>query len=368
LWRGNSAWAVLGVNAQETQAAIDGSITFGLLWLEACRSQSRELVEGLKLFVPAGASDIVRERMAFLNHAAAKFELCELDEHEGSSEPVDCRDRGNIATRLVRCPDERAVRTRFAAVIARILQLAPEAEVRVLSSAELAFRIHGLEFARAQTVPGPGLRNVKEIVFGAGPHRAILTDQNTAEFAGFVRAVRDARRWDGPHTSALWRMQPERWLESLVARHLSALDSRLDASCVYSQVPAFSASDRGMIDVLTLTREGRLAVVELKAGEDIHLPLQGLDYWARVEWHRVRGEFQKFGYFPGVQIAPIPPLLLLVAPALHVHPATDTLLRYISPEIECELLGIGEQWREQTQVVFRKRRQTSLAAGAQACA
>jgi len=35
-----------------------------------------------------------------------------------------------------------------------------------------------------------------------------------------------------------------------------------------------------MIDVLTLTRDGRLAVVELKADEDIHLPLQGLDYWA----------------------------------------------------------------------------------------
>jgi len=37
-----------------------------------------------------------------------------------------------------------------------------------------------------------------------------------------------------------------------------------------------------MIDVLTVTREGRLAVLELKAAEDIHLPLQGIDYWARV--------------------------------------------------------------------------------------
>jgi hypothetical protein len=31
-----------------------------------------------------------------------------------------------------------------------------------------------------------------------------------------------------------------------------------------------------MIDVLALTRENRLAVIELKADEDIHLPLQGL--------------------------------------------------------------------------------------------
>jgi hypothetical protein len=144
--------------------------------------------------------------------------------------------------------------------------------------------------------------------------------------------------------------------------NVSALDSRLDPACVYSQVPAFSASDRAMIDVLALTRERRLAVVELKADEDIHLPLQGLDYWARVEWHRARGEFQKFGYFPGIEIAPTPPLLLLVAPSLRVHPATDALLRYIAPEIECELVGIGEKWREGIQVVFRKRRENLSAA------
>ena len=362
LKRGNSCWAVLGVNAQEAQSAVDGIVTFGLLWLEACRSQSRAVVEGLRLFVPAGRSAIVRERTALLNHQAAKFELYELNEDEGSIEPVDCRDRGNISTRLVRCPDEERVRERFAAAIARIAELAPEAEARVLSSSELGFRLSGLEFARAQLAPGPGFRNVEQIVFGAGPYQATLSDENAAEFAGFVRAVRQSRRADASHTSPLWRMQPERWLESLVARDVSALDSRLDPACVYSQVPAFSASDRAMIDVLTLTRERRLAVVELKADEDIHLPLQGLDYWARVEWHRVRGEFQKFGYFSAVEIAPTPPLLLLVAPALHVHPATDTLLRYLAPEIECELVGIGEKWREGVQVVFRKRRQSLSAA------
>jgi hypothetical protein len=356
LRRGNSCWAVLGVNAQETQAAIDGSVTFGLLWLDACRSQSRGVVEGLKLFVPAGKSAIARERTALLNHQAARFELYELDEREGSIEPLDSRDRGNVATRLVHAPNEQMVRQRFASAIARVKELAPEAETQVLSSTELAFRLHGMEFARAQVTQGPGFRNVEEIVFGAGPYQATLAEENAAEFAGFVRAVREARRPTASHTHPLWRIQPERWLESLVERDVSALDSRLDPACVYSQVPAFSASDRAMIDVLTLTRERRLAVIELKADEDIHLPLQGLDYWARVEWHRARGEFQKFGYFPGTEIAPTPPLLFLVAPALHVHPATDTLLRYIAPEIECELIGIGEKWREGVQVVFRKRR------------
>ena len=55
----------------------------------------------------------------------------------------------------------------------------------------------------------------------------------------------------------MWRAQPERWLESLVARDIAGLDSRLTQDRVYSQVPAFSSCDRAMIDVLTVTRDGR---------------------------------------------------------------------------------------------------------------
>jgi hypothetical protein len=152
-------------------------------------------------------------------------------------------------------------------------------------------------------------------------------------------------------------LHPERWLESLVIKDICALDDNLDPRWRYSQVPAFSAADRAMIDVLTVMRDGRLAILELKANEDIHLPLQGIDYWARVAWHHREGEFQKFGYFPGRELSPEPPLLMMVAPALHVHPATDTLLRYIHPEIEWVLLGIDERWRKDLRVVFRKRPQ-----------
>ena len=35
--KGNTAFAVLGVNSQELRSAIDGSLTFALLWLEHCR-------------------------------------------------------------------------------------------------------------------------------------------------------------------------------------------------------------------------------------------------------------------------------------------------------------------------------------------
>jgi len=362
--RGRSVFAVLGVNAQEMQPSIDASLTFGLLWLDHLRQReaARAVVEGLKLFVPPGASAVVRERMAHLNRGAAKFELYELNELEENLEAMDTADRGNIATRLVRCPDETAARERFAACIARIASLLPQAQAAVLSPSAIAFRLHGLEFAQARMEAERGsFRSTEQIVFGVGANETVLDERNAEFFASLIGALAKARRADGRRDDPLWRMRPERWLEALVVKDVGALDSRLDPAAAYSQVPAFSASDRAMIDVLAATRDGRLAVLELKAEEDIHLPLQGLDYWARVSWHHARGEFQKYGYFPGRELSAEAPLLFLVAPALRVHPATDTLLRYLAPEIEWTLLGVDERWREGVRVVFRKKRTTLTA-------
>jgi hypothetical protein len=195
-----------------------------------------------------------------------------------------------------------------------------------------------------------------EIVFGVGGFQTRLDEAMEPPFAEFVRTIVDARNLGAERRDPLWRMYPERWLESLVIKSVAAIDSRLglDPPHVYSQVPAFSASDRAMIDVLTCTRDARLAVLELKADEDINLPLQGLDYWARVLWHHQRGEFQQYGYFAGVELSPRSPLLFLVAPSLRVHPAVDAVLRYFSPQIEWTLVGVDERWREGIKVIFRK--------------
>lgn len=366
--RGQSAFAVLGVNEKETQASVDASLTFGILWLDACRNahpvaqnatsvvRPGSWVEGLLLFVPAGSSALVQERMANLNRNAAKWRLFEFDEREDAVREIDCSDRGNVATRLVHAPNEAAARERFADSIQRVQQLLPNCEVAVLSAAEIGFRWRGLEFARARIgAEAATFRPKQEIIFGVGAEERVLEDRNCDSFLQLVAAVRNARHIYGPKQHPLFRMHPERWLESLVVGDVCVIDERLESREVYSQVPAFSAGDRAMIDVLTRTHEGRLAVVELKADEDIHLPLQGLDYWSRVGWHHARGEFGRFGYFAGSELSLEAPLLYLVAPSLHVHPTTDALVRYISPEIEWEFVGIDEHWREGVKVVFRKR-------------
>ncbi len=357
LRKGNSAMAVLGINSQELQASVDAALTFGIVWLDACRSASaRAHVGALALFVPPGTSAVVRQRLAHLDRGRARWQLFEFDERAQELHEVDCSDSGNIATSLVQCPNQAAAQERFAKSIATVQELLPACEVTVLSAGEVALRLCGLEFARARMATTDSFSRAEEIVFGVAASETMLTGENAACLAELTRRLAASRQAHGRRDDPLWRWAPERWLESLVVRDVTAIENSLDPACVYSQVPAFSASDRAMIDVLAANRQGRLAVIELKADEDIHLPLQGLDYWARVVWHHQRGEFQKFCYFPGRQLSPQAPLLLLVAPALHIHPATDTLLRYFSPEIDWPLAALDEHWRERVRVVFRKRK------------
>jgi hypothetical protein len=42
LRQGQSGFAVLGVNAQETQASIDAALTFGILWLTCAARASKQ--------------------------------------------------------------------------------------------------------------------------------------------------------------------------------------------------------------------------------------------------------------------------------------------------------------------------------------
>jgi hypothetical protein len=371
LVHGNQAWAVIAVNAEETQATVDGILTLGVLWLAHCRENAggRRLYRGLRLIVPRGMATLTASRLPWMNKDAAQWELWEFDEKTEELEQRDAADHGNLTTRLVHAPNEEAARERFAEAAARVMALVPEAmravvEQRIQSGVEMAFRLHGLEFARVRMgYAGQSFNRVQEITFGAGANETPLTEENENELRELVERLFERREAGGDKRDALYRMQPERWLESELRRDVSLIDARLDRAHVYTQVPAFAAADRGMLDLLSVDKDGRLAVIELKADEDLHLALQGLDYWVRVRWHHRQnpdaasglGEFERHGYFGGVRLAEDDPRLYLVAPALRVHPATDVVLRYLSPRVDWELVALDERWRRQIKVVWRKR-------------
>ncbi|HZQ41756.1 MAG TPA: hypothetical protein VFA99_00795 [Acidobacteriaceae bacterium] len=460
LVRGSQAWAVIGVGEHESTAIVDGILTLGILWLHHCREQGagRRIYQGLKVVMPRGMAALTLSRMAWLNADAAQWELYELDAASEELQQRDLADTGNLRTRLVHHPDESAAAERFAKAIEEVLELVPPhdhacVEQRLRSTSELAFLLHGLEFARARISLAPGsFAHTLEITFGSGEAELPLTSATRDEIqqrvtelfarrraVGRVQrhiAVPPHRRIGGPELAAahsrlpmrgvrartsplnpaqdaLYRAAPERWLESVLRHDLAPLtrnlapqphgahrtlghfandpdpDTRgnrldpesagshnefangsgsrvlphLDPKHVYTQVPAIAgASDRGMLDLLGVTADGRLAVLELKAQDDLHFALQGLDYWIRVRHHHREtadpntglGEFQRHGYFRGVELSPLPPRLYLVAPALHIHPATETVLRYLSPAVEWNLLALDERWRQQIRVVWRK--------------
>ena len=378
LVRGQQAWAVIAVNAEETQATADGILTLGILWLAHCREHAggRRLYRGLRLIVPRGMGTLTLSRLVWMNPDAAQWELWEFDERAEEMELRETADHGNMTTRLVHAPNETEARERFSEAATRVMALVPEAmrsvvEQRVRSGAEMAFLLHGLEFARVRVgYAGESFNRLEEITFGAGANETPLTEANAPELREMVARLFARRSAAGEAKDVLFRMQPERWLESVLRRDVSLLDAHLDPAHVYTQVPAFQASDRGMLDLLSVDDEGRLAVIELKAEEDLHLALQGLDYWARVRWHHTQqvdagsgmGEFQRHGYFGGMRLAEGSPRLYLVAPALRVHPATEVVLRHLSPRVDWVLVALNEKWRREVKVVWRKRNGGSSGA------
>jgi hypothetical protein len=375
---GTGVDAVIGVAEAESSAIVDGILTLGILWLDHCRQKSdgRRHVGGLKVIVPVGAWRTTAERITWLNHGAAKFELYTLDERSEELTLVDFRDTGNIESRLVHAFDQQAARDRCASGVEGILALVPAAarlrvEVHVKSPTEIGLLLHGLEFARVRHgVAQHSFSRHDEVTFGAGANETPLTDQNEGVCAAMLARLFQSRRPDGAHTDPLYRMQPERWLEARLRAELAELLPGLRGDLLCSQVPAISVGDRGMLDLLTLDRASRLTVIELKAEEDLHLPLQALDYWIRVRalnaerqpvspGGRAISAFERQSYFAGTEVSELEPRLLLAAPALRIHPANEPVLRYFSPAVEWELLALGEHWRRELLVVFRKRGTTA---------
>ncbi len=378
---GSSAWAVIAINGEESQALVDGVLTLGILWLHHCREQSggRCVVEGLRLIVPRAKSAVTAARLAWMNPRAAKWELYEVDEKTEELYRRDPGDQGNLDSHLVHAPNTAAAEERFHAAIQRVRALLPadavaQMEIVFRSGSELGLLWNGLEFARIQTsVSENSFARSEEILFGSGAHATLLTEESTPKLRELVAQLILRRRASGDKRDTLYRQQPERWLESLLRRSPDAIDAMIEPQPVYAQVPAFSAADRAVLDLLAVRRDGRLVVLEIKADEDLHLALQALDYWVRVRRHHhpaadtsgrasahaehTRSDLERFGYFPGRQLRPDAPLLYLVAPALRIHSATEIVLRYISPEVDWTLIALDERWREKVRVVFRKRRE-----------
>ena len=347
--RNSSArWAVLAVPDGESPEAAENSLTFALLWLDrAGHSCRRRIIAGLRLIVPKRASRAAAYRFRSLN-GQLKLELYEYDPTRETLERIDPNSTGNLDTWLVPQRESQSLLDQARDALEPLIALSPKAITvhPVVPSHEVWLRFRGLAFARWDD---------GKISFGAGDPREKLTAASRSALKRLLNDLeihRHPRATDTRH--ALYRAQPERWLESIVREDVTRVDVALDRRFVYAQVFANAGGEHGILDLLAVTRTGRLVVLELKATEHIDLPLQSAGYWLRIRPHLQQGDFPRYGYFTGVELQPAPPLVYLVAPALHFHPTTDVLLRYLSPEMDVVRVGLAESWRRGLRVVMRQ--------------
>jgi hypothetical protein len=339
LRQGRGAWAAIGASPDAFHA--EGVLTFGLIWLDYLRGREPDLpIQGLVVYLPAGHEKTTCLRLLFLDPAAAQYAAFVYDA-TGAEERIDLSDYGNLDTRLEPC--RRPVPSKLDSAVREILE-APGVERIERSDGEQSLRVHGLEFARTAG---------SELLFGLSGRRA-ASASNFAELRSLAKELAWLRSPGAEdRMNPLYLRNPEAWLESQVRNRIQQIDACLIETPIYGQVPAFAAADRGVLDLLAIDGAGRLAVLELKASEDVHLPLQALDYWMRVKWHLDRGEFSANGYFPGIELRNQPPRLLLVSPALDFHPSNERVLRYLAPSIPIERVGVGVDWRRELKVMFR---------------
>jgi hypothetical protein len=317
--------------------------------------------------LPAGCGATTRARMAWLDRDLARWELYEIQEGSEQIDAIDAMDQGNLKMRFMHAFNPVAAVERAREGLNRIFRLLPSGmEDRVTVTAhgadEVAVCLYGLEFARVrQGFVANSFARQANVTFGAGANQTPLWEETEAAFSFLVQRLFESRYPEGSARNPLFRMQPEAWLESTLAGALAQIDGTLGDHPIYHQVPAFAAADRAMLDLLTVTRGGRLAILELKATEDLHFPLQGLDYWIRVHWLQQQrdaagtGELERSGYFPETRLLAEAPILYYIVPALHVHPSMEVVLQYMSPSVPWILIAVNESWRTERKVIFRKR-------------
>lgn len=311
-------------------------LSFGLIWLDYLRRrEQRTAIERLVILLPAGAEPSTCHRIPYLNPERA---LCEVYVYSAEDYAVrlDLADYGNLETKL---DVFRRINPEAQAWVDRI-KLLPDVECVEHNHECVSLRVRGLEFARTSG---------NELLFGL-QKRAVARESNLPEIE---RLAAELVKLRGQPGGPLHQKDPEEWLASQVRSGLDVIDASLRAVPIYNQAPASLGGQRGLIDLLAVDYSGRLAVLELKASQDIHLPLQALDYWMRVKWHLDREEFTAHGYFPGIELRKDPPRLMLVSPALDFHPTTEIILQFLSSAVEVERIGVGAHWRERLQVMFR---------------
>jgi len=311
--------AVISVDPDEPAVIVNGLMRAALLWAPLVRRPTAAVV-------PHGRHQTISARLRNMPLARRAIEWLQWDGNriqpleESTAEPET-----HVQQFVV--PDAGSE-------VARICALAPDLLQPVLHipGKAISIRLRGIEIAR-------------------------VSDQGTVYPLGeplgdVITELASVRRHGSRHP--LSRAHEERWLESNLVGDIGQLIPSIDTRHIYPQVPSFIGEERNVIDLLTVTTQGRLVVIEIKASPDPDLPFQALDYWIAVERHRKARDFQSKGYFPGCKLQHEPAMLVLVAPLLAYHKTAGRMIAMFPAELPLMEIGINQTWKNRIKILRRK--------------
>jgi hypothetical protein len=311
--------AVITVDPDEPAAIINGLMRAALLWAPLVRRP-------ITAVVPKGRHQTLSARLRRMPRVRESIQWLQWDGSRLQSWE-DSTAEPETHVQEFRVPNA-------AAEVARICSLGPDLlqPVAHIAGKAISIRLRGIEVAR---------------VSEAGtlyPLGEPLDD--------VISELDRVRHHASRHPLA--RAHEERWLESNILADICQLVPSIDTRHIYPQVPSFVGEDRNIIDLLTVTRAGRLVVIEIKASPDPDLPFQALDYWIAVERHRTAGDFQNKGYFAGCKLQNESALLVLVAPLLAYHKTTGRMMAVLPREVPLMEIGINQSWKKRIKILRRK--------------
>ena len=311
--------AVIAVDPEESSAVINGIMRAALLW-------GPLVGRPVAAVVPKGRDQTLSARLRAMPQARVSIEWLQWDgksirplQDSGAEPETHVQEFG--------VPDVSSEVERICAIAPGTLQAVPHIPGKAVS-----IRLRGLEVARVsqQGVSYPLGEPIERV----------------------VKEVSEMRRHGSRHPLAY--THEERWLESNLIGGISRILPSIDVRHIYPQVPSFIGEERNIIDLLSVTTEGRLVVIEIKASPDPELPFQALDYWIAVERHRKAGDFLRKGYFRGCTLKDEPALLVLVAPLLAYHKTAGRLIATLPAAVPLMEIGINQGWKREIKVLRRK--------------
>lgn len=344
----SSGMALYPFQGVEAAAAF---LSAALVWFAHCRGCRRPFDQDLFLLFHADLFLHVLGRLELLNRQLVRPRILRYDLDAGELEEIDpavVRDRTSLPVSF----------DFFQPRPLHVNPLAREVVERFYPHLQHEKTPHSFDLVTCRGLPlmhifGP---RPADVFIGWTAPLGAWRDWTPQRLGGWIEDVIRTRRDPSPAPLRdIFRLFPERWMEYLLLQNIQRLEPDFQPNWTYRQVPVYRGTGRSVMDVLSLTADNRLAVIEIKAADHDALLFQALDYWERVREGLQNGAFQRSGYFSGVRLRPDPPWLILVTPLFRFHRNLRVLAGFLDRSIPIRMAEWNIRWRREWRVIRRTR-------------